>query len=120
MGKIRVNLRAYVNDVLSQGTDLNGAEVTLTNTTNNVVVDAQTWAGTTLIFNDVTPMKAYSISVTAKTGYTQPTAQTIAELPFSADETLNFDYEADEYTASIQSNHTCDSYIIFLACRFNK
>lgn len=109
MGKIRVNLRAYVNDVLSQGTDLNGVVVTLTNTTNNVVVDTLTWAGTTLIFNDVTPMKAYSISVTAKTGYTQPAAQTIAELPFSADETLNFDYEADEYTASIQSNQGTDS-----------
>jgi len=64
-----------------------------------------------LIFNDVTPMKAYSISVTAKTGYTQPAAQTIAELPFSADETLNFDYEADEYTASIQSNQGTDSGI---------
>lgn len=109
MGKIRVNLRAYVNDVLAQGTDLNGAEVTLTNTTNNVVVDTLTWAGTTLIFADVTPMKAYSISVSAKTGYTQPAAQTIAELAFSADETLNFDYMADEYTASIQSNQGTDS-----------
>jgi len=111
MGKIRVNLRAYVNDVLSQGTDLNGADVTLTNTTNSEVVGTQTWVGTTLIFTGVTPMKAYSISVTAKTGYTQPAAQTIAELPFSADETLNFDYEADEYTASIQSNQGTDSGI---------
>ena len=111
MGKIRVNLRAYVNDVLSQGTDLNGVEVSLTNTTNSEVVGTQTWAGTTLVFTDVTPMKAYSISVSAKTGYTQPAAQTIAELPFSADETLTFDYEADEYTARIQSNQGTDSAV---------
>ena len=106
LGTITVNLESYVNDVKTSGVELVGVVVTLTNTTDSQVVGTVTiGAGETqAIFRKVTPMKAYSISVSAVTGYTQPAAQTIAELPFYANISKTFIYEADQYTIAIESN----------------
>ena len=92
LGLITVNLESYVNDVKTSGAELVGVVVTLTNTTDSKVVGTVTIAAgeTQAIFRNVTPMKAYSISVSAVTGYTQPAAQTIDE--------------ADQYTIAIESN----------------
>ena len=106
LGTITVNLESYVNDVKTSGAELVGVVVTLTNTTDSRVVGTVTiGAGETqAIFRNVTPMKAYSISVSDVTGYTQPAAQTIDELPFYANISKTFIYEADQYTIAIESN----------------
>lgn len=110
-GKILVNLEAYINDLKSVGSDLNGLEVTVTNTTDSTVVGTQEWAGSTLTFAKLVPLKAYSVSVEAKTGYTVPTAQTIASLGIGEQVTKTFRYEADEYTIDIDSNQSDKSDI---------
>ena len=106
LGTITVNLESYVNDAKTTGAELVGVVVTLTNTTDSTVVGTVTiGAGETqAVFRNVTPMKAYSISVSAVTGYTQPATQTIAELPFYANITKTFIYEADQYTIATASN----------------
>ena len=106
LGTITANLESYVNDAKTTGAELVGVVVTLMNTTDSQVVGTVTiGAGETqAVFHNVTPMKAYSISVSAVTGYTQPAAQTIAEMPFYGDITKTFIYEADQYTIAIESN----------------
>ena len=105
-GKVKVNLEAYVNDAKTAGLDLSGLTVTLTNTTDNVEVATKTWAGETLVFMKVTPLKNYSVSVQQKTGYTAPAAQTITNLGIGEEVTKTFQYEADEYTVGIDSNQS--------------
>lgn len=105
-GKVKVNLEAYVNDAKTAGLDLSGLTVTLTNTTDNVEVGTKTWAGETLVFTKVTPLKNYSVSVQQKTGYTAPAAQTITNLGIGEEITKTFQYEADEYTVGIDSNQS--------------
>ena len=103
-GRIRVNLEAYVNGDKTAGADLAGLEVTLTNTTDQTTVGTQQWQGTQLVFSGLTPLKDYQVSVAAKQGYTQPAPQTVQQLGISDDVTRTFRYEADQYTAIIQSN----------------
>ena len=110
-GKIKVNLEAYVNAAKTAGTDLAGLEVTLTNTTDNVVVATKEWAGETLVFAKVTPLKNYSISVEALEGYTAPVAQSITNLGIGEEVTKTFQYEADGYQVSITSNQGTDDSI---------
>lgn len=97
MAKINVNLEAYVNDVKTSGTDLNGLTITLYDTTDSETVETKTWQGETVTFSDVVPLKNYSVSVQSKSGYTQPTAQTITNISIAQTVTKTFAYEADQY-----------------------
>lgn len=106
LGRITVELEAYINNAKTAGGELVGVVVTLTNTTDTEVVGTVTiGAGeTSAVFDELQPLKAYSISVSAITGYTQPAVQTVAEMPFYGNITKTFMYEADEYTVQIVSN----------------
>lgn len=118
-GKIRVNLEAYVNGSKTAGADLTGLEVTVTNTTDGTTVATKQWAGETLVFTRIVPLKAYSISVQQKAGYATPAAQTISEMGIGDDVTKTFQYEADEYTVQIASNQGTDAAIANAKVTYN-
>jgi uncharacterized protein (TIGR02145 family) len=118
-GKVRVSLEAYVNGSKTAGTDLSGLQVTLRNTTDDVDVATKAWAGETLVFTKVTPLKNYSISVQSKAGYTAPAAQTITNLGIGEDVSKTFLYEADEYTVQIASNQGTDAAIANAKVTYN-
>ena len=69
LGKIRVNLTAIINGSQAAASNLNGVVVSVQNTTDNTQAVTQTWAGTTLVFSKLTPLKEYTITVQSKTGY---------------------------------------------------
>ena len=112
MGTINVNLEAYVNNAKTAGSELIGVQATLVNTSDSVTVDTKTLtSGTVLVFDNVTPMKNYSISVTSIANYTQPATQTITELGIGTTVTKTFSYKADQYTVNIVSNQGTDESI---------
>lgn len=104
-GKIRVDLTAIVNGSQAASSNLNGVAVTLTNTTDSQTVETKTWAGSQLVFTKLTPLKAYRISVSSKTGWKRDYEyQDIASLDIAADITKTFEYSALEYTVEMTSN----------------
>ena len=103
-GKIRVSLTALVNGVAGSASLLNGVTVTLMNTTDNVQVGVQTWAGEQIVFQKLTPQKNYSVTVSAKTGFKTPAVQTVTNLGIGEEVSKTFQYEALEYTVEMTSN----------------
>lgn len=103
-GKIRVSLTALVNGVAGSASLLNGVIVTLMNTTDNVQVGVQTWAGEQIVFQKLTPQKNYSVTVSAKTGFKTPAVQTVTNLGIGEEVSKTFQYEALEYTIEMTSN----------------
>ena len=111
-GKIRVELTAVVNGSQAAASNLNGVTVTLTNTTDSQTVETKTWAGSQLVFTRLTPLKAYRVSVSAKTGYKLDYEyQDIASLDIGGDVTKTFEYSALEYTVEMTSNQGTDASI---------
>lgn len=105
-GTIIVVLEEYINNSKTAGSGLVGAVITLTNTSDSETVGTHTIVSgeTGYTFSDLIPMKNYSISVSALSGYTQPEAQTVSELGIGVSVTKTFMYEADEYTIAITSD----------------
>lgn len=106
LGKIRVNLAAIVNGSQASSSQLNGVTITLRNTTDDEQVGQPvTWAGLQVVFPKLTPLKAYRISVSSKTGWKRDYEyQDIASLDIAADITKTFEFSALEYTVEMTSN----------------
>ena len=108
LGKVKVYLKDIINDVENLSPSFAGVVVTLTNTSDagNTPVTKTIAAGeTSCVFTKVTPLKDYSVSVSAlDSQHTTPAAQTITNLAIGEEKELTFRYEADEYTAVISSN----------------
>lgn len=104
MGTVKVDLEAWVNDVLTGGGDLAGLTVTLVNTTDSTTVGTKQWAGSTLAFTKLVPLKNYEVRVESLNGYTAPVAQAITSLGIGEEVTKTFRYEADEYTVAVDSS----------------
>ena len=116
-GTINVNLQtlvrtSYTGDPsLVSSTDLNGAIVTVTNTTDSETVESKTFAGQQLSFTGLTPLKSYSISVAAGTSnmskYLAPNSiASIENLGMGATITRNIEYKADQWGVDIDSNQS--------------
>lgn len=105
-GKIRVDLTAIVNGSQAAASNLNGVTITLRNTTDDEQVGQPvTWAGQQIVFSKLTPLKAYRISVSSKTGWKRDYEyQDIASLDIAADITKTFEFSALEYTVEMTSN----------------
>ena len=106
LGKIRVDLTAIVNGSQASSGQLNGVTITLRNTTDDEQVGQPvTWAGQQVVFSKLTPLKAYRISVSSKTGWKRDYEyQDIASLDIAADITKTFEFSALEYTVEMTSN----------------
>lgn len=108
LGKVKVYLKDIINGAESQSPSFDGVVVTLQNTTDSGAepVTKTIAAGeTSCVFTKVTPLKDYSVSVSAlDSQHTAPAAQTITNLAIGDERELTFRYEADEYTAVISSN----------------
>ena len=109
LGKVRVYLKDVINGTEQASPSFGGVVVTLQNTTDSGAqpVTKTIAAGeTSCVFTKVTPLKDYSVSVSAlDSQHTVPAAQTITNLAIGDERELTFRYEADEYTARITSNH---------------
>ena len=105
-GKIRVALTALVNGSQADPTLLNGVTVTLRNTTDDVQVGTtQTWAGSEIVFSKLTPLKAYRVTVSAKSGFQRSMEyQDVASLDIAGDTTKTFQFSALQYTVEMTSN----------------
>lgn len=104
---IVVNLQAIVNGNLVSNSDLNNAIVTVqSDTTINKL-----WNGNQLIFDNLSPIKQYTVSVSNVDGYNTPLSYTISNIGIGQTVSHNFQYTADEYTFDIQSNQTDDETI---------
>lgn len=104
---IVVNLQTIVNGNLVSNSDLNNAIVTVqSDTTIN-----KFWNGNQLIFDNLSPVKQYTVSVSNVDGYNTPLSYTISNIGIGQTVSHNFQYTADEYTFDIQSNQTDDETI---------
>ena len=110
---IRVTLQAIVNDIQTAGTDLNGLTVSVQNVTDNSAAIVKTWAGSELVFNKLTPLKNYTITVQTKNdtyvtkiGGNVGNTYTVASLGIAQEISKTFQYCADEYSVAIDSNQT--------------
>ena len=108
LGKVKVYLKDVINSIEQVSPSFAGVVVTLQNTTDSGAqpVTKTIAAGeTSCTFTKVTPLKDYSVSVSAlDSQHTTPAAQTITNLGIGDERELTFLYEADEYTAQITSN----------------
>ena len=108
LGKVKVYLKDIINGTEQVSPSFAGVVVTLQNTTDSGAepVTKTIAAGeTSCVFTKVTPLKDYSVSVSAlDSQHTTPAAQTITNLAIGEEKELTFRYEADEYTAVISSN----------------
>ena len=112
-GTIKVTLQAIVNDTQASGGDLNGLTVSVQNVTDNETAIVKTWAGSELVFNQLTPMKNYLITVQTKNdtyvtkiGDNVGNTYTVASLGIAQEVSKTFQYCADEYSVAIDSNQT--------------
>jgi len=104
LAAIRISLQAIVNGNVTDGTDLNGVAVSVQNVTDNVSAGVKAWAGNELVFDNLAPMKQYTVSVAAVSGYDTPSSYTINSLDLGQTASHTFQYTADGYTVSITSN----------------
>ena len=108
LGKVKVYLKDIINGTEQVSPSFDGVVVTLQNTTDSGAepVTKTIAAGeTSCVFTKVTPLKDYSVSVSAlDSQHTTPAVQTITNLAIGDERELTFRYEADEYTAQITSN----------------
>ena len=112
LGKIRVNLTAIINGSQAAASNLNGVVVSVQNTTDNTQAVTQTWAGTTLVFSKLTPLKEYTITVQSKTGYyISSLSQVVSSMDIGGDVTKTFEYSAIEYAVEMTSNQGTDEAI---------
>ena len=112
-GTIKVTLQAIVNDAQASGDDLNGLTVSVQNVTDSEAAIVKTWAGSELVFNQLTPMKEYLITVQTKNdtyvtkiGGNVGNTYTVASLGIAQEVSKTFQYFAEQYTISIDSNQT--------------
>ena len=110
-GAIKVTLQAIVNDAQASGDDLIGLTVSVQNVTDSEAAIVKTWAGSELVFNQLTPMKEYLITVQTKNdtyvtkiGGNVGNTYTVASLGIAQEVSKTFQYCAEQYTISIDSN----------------
>jgi len=110
-GTIKVTLQAIVNNAQASGDDLNGLTVSVQNVTGSEAAIVKTWAGSELVFNQLTPMKEYLITVQTKNdtyvtkiGGNVGNTYTVASLGIAQEVSKTFQYFAEQYTISIDSN----------------
>lgn len=102
---IRVNLQEFLNNALANGDGLLGIVVSVQNTTDNTPAVTKTYAGDTLVFDGLIPVKAYRVSVESRTGYKLDYAyQDIATIDVGGDVTKTFKYEAYSFTVEASSS----------------
>lgn len=102
---IKVTLQSIVNGNVTAGTDLNGVTVSVQNITDdNTSAVTKQWYGNELTFDNLTPTKQYTISVSSVNGYSQPTSYTTSALGLGETASQTFQYEANLYTISIDSD----------------
>ena len=112
-GTIKVTLQAIVNGAQASGDDLNELTVSVQNVTDSEAAIVKTWAGSELVFNQLTPMKKYLITVQTKNdtyvtkiGGNVGNTYTVASLGIAQEVSKTFQYFAEQYTISIDSNQT--------------
>ena len=104
-GKIIVSLTALVNGVQGAASLLNGATVTLRNTTKDVQVgETQTWAGQQIVFRGLTPVENYRVIITNPNSALWAVSslqQDVTTLGIGAEETVTFELSQDQYTMAV-------------------
>lgn len=116
LGKLTVNLAAYINNIKTSDTAVAGVIVSVLKSGNAEAITQTVSSGTSsVIFNNLEPFKDYTVSVSAITNYSTPNSQSISNMSIGYNDSITFSYYADSYNIVINSNQQNDSQNISTA-----